>query len=116
MNAMLAQYVDKNQTDWDLWLPSVVLAYRTAIHSSTGYSPYKMVFGRSATQPIDFKIPANQSSSDTRFPLEYFSAFRETLEAVHNEARKTLSAAKRAQKAYYDRQKMRSNFQWAIEF
>ena len=46
MNAMLAQYVDKNQKDWEVWLPSVLFAYRTAAHSSTGHSPYEMVFGR----------------------------------------------------------------------
>ena len=64
MNCMLTQYVDKNLTDWDLWLPSVLFAYRTAAHSSTGHSPYKMVFGQSPKQPIEFKIFAGQSSSN----------------------------------------------------
>ena len=104
MNAMLAQYVDKNQTDWDLWLPSVLFAYRTAAHSSNGRSPYKMVFGRSPNQPIDFKVSAGPTSSNANSPPEYFSALRETLEAVHDEARENLRAAQCDQKAYYDRQ------------
>ena len=66
MNAMLAQYVDKNQTDWDLSLPSVLFAYRTAAHSSTKHSPNEMVFGRSLQQPIDFKVPARQTSSNAK--------------------------------------------------
>ena len=57
MNSMLSQYVSKNQQDWDMWIPSVLFAYRTAVHSSTGLSPYAMVFGREATQPVEFKIP-----------------------------------------------------------
>ena len=56
MNAMLAQYVAKNQTDWDLWLPSVLFAYRTSVHSSRNHSPYQMVFDRLPKQPIDFQI------------------------------------------------------------
>ena len=110
MNAMLAQYVDTNQTDWDLWLPSVLFAYRTAVHSSTGHSPYEMVFGRSPKQPIDFQIPAAQSNLQSIDPPKYFSALRETLEAVHDEARENLQAAQRAQKSYYDRQQNAEQF------
>ena len=110
MNNMLAQYVDKNQTDWDLWLPSVLFAYRTAVHSSTGHSPYEMVFGRLPKQPIDFKIPSIQASSKAITTPKYFSALRETLEAVHDEARDNLRAAQTAQKAYYDRQENAEKF------
>ena len=104
MNSMLAQYVDKNQTDRDLWVPSVLFVYKTAVHSSTGHSQYEMVFGRSPKQPIEFKIPAGQASSEAKAPPKYFSALRETLEAVHDEARENLRASQSAQKAYYDRQ------------
>ena len=63
-----------------------------------------MVFGRAPKQPIEFKIPTGQASSDAKPPPKYFSALRETLEAVHDEARENLRAALSAQKAYYDRQ------------
>ena len=107
---MLDKNVNINQTDWDLWLPNVLFAYRTAIHSSTGHSPYEMVFCQSPKQPIDFKICAGQYNSDPKVPPEYFSALRETPEAVHDEARENLLASQRAQKTYYDRQENAEQF------
>ena len=40
VDAVLAKVVKENQLDWDQHIPKVLLAYRTAIHESTGYSPY----------------------------------------------------------------------------
>lgn len=37
LEAMLVKLVRENQRDWDI--PKVLLAYRTALHKSTGYSP-----------------------------------------------------------------------------
>ena len=48
---MLAKYCSKNSRDWDLWLQVVVGAYRSAPHSSTGYSPAELVYGRSLRLP-----------------------------------------------------------------
>ena len=102
MNQMLAQYVSENQTDWDLWLGSVLYAYRTAKHSSTGYSPFELVFGRVAKQPVDFLIPAPKSETPRVSPQRYFSALRDTLEAAREDASKHLRHAQASQKKYYD--------------
>ena len=104
MYAMRAQYVEKNQTDWDLWLPSVLFAYRTSDHSFTGHSPYEMVFGRSPKQPIDFQIPKVQPDFTPAPTLSYFSALKETLKNAHDDARDQLSTAQHHQKEYYDQQ------------
>ena len=42
LEAMLAKEVKENQRDWDQHIPKVLLAYRTALHESTGYSPYRV--------------------------------------------------------------------------
>ena len=102
MNSMLAQYVAKNQTDWDKWLPSVLFAFRTSDHRSKAYSPYEMVFGRSPKQPIDFKIPSVGSDSTCTTASEYFSALRDTLDAIHEDACDYLQIVQKQQKEYYD--------------
>ena len=43
---MLAAYSNSNQSNWDLYLPLVLFAYRTAEQTSTGYSPFKLLYGR----------------------------------------------------------------------
>ena len=42
---LLRCYVQR-QNDWEQYLPLVLYAYRTALHSSTGCSPFELMFGR----------------------------------------------------------------------
>ena len=43
---MLRVYVT-DQADWERFLPLMLFAYRTSAHSSTGISPFELMFGRS---------------------------------------------------------------------
>ena len=52
----LSKYVDTNQKDWDKWIATVLFAYRTSAQSSTGYSPYELLFGRTARLPVDIEL------------------------------------------------------------
>jgi hypothetical protein len=55
--AQLAKYCDSEGTDWDLFLPSVVYAYNTSIHSTTKFTPYELAFARSPKSPFDSVSP-----------------------------------------------------------
>ena len=37
---------EKDTLSWDKWLPYILLAYRSRIHSSTKYTPFELMFGR----------------------------------------------------------------------
>ena len=50
---MLAKVIADDQQNWDLYLPKVLLVYRTSIHEITGFTPYRLVFGQSPQLPID---------------------------------------------------------------
>ena len=50
---ILSMLVNGSHDDWDVWLPHALLAYRTAVHSSTGFSPHKILLGRQARIPVD---------------------------------------------------------------
>ena len=40
-------------TSWPEYLAPLAFAYRTAVHSSTGFSPYQLLFGRQPVLPAD---------------------------------------------------------------
>lgn len=37
---MLRMFVNESQTDWDIYLPRILFAYRTAYHEALGDSPF----------------------------------------------------------------------------
>ena len=42
---------------WFSNIGSQLMAYRTAIYESTGFSPFRVLFGRSPTLPVDLLVP-----------------------------------------------------------
>ncbi|KAG2925249.1 hypothetical protein PC119_g3534 [Phytophthora cactorum] len=50
---MLRMYVSETQTDWDVYLPRVLFAYRTAYHEGLGDTPFFSLYGRDPVLPID---------------------------------------------------------------
>lgn len=40
-----------NITDWDSWIPKVLLGYRSSIQTSTGFAPFFMLYARQPTLP-----------------------------------------------------------------
>ena len=61
---MLRAYVQQHQ-DWEQYLPLVLYAYRTAVHASTGVSPFEMMFGRQGQKP-----PLPQKQHMTCIPIK----------------------------------------------
>ena len=79
----LSKFADYNQRDWDLHIPFLLMAYRSAIHNSTGCSPAKMMLGREPKLPIDLMF----SRPEEEPPLtvtNYANALQERLERVHD--------------------------------
>ena len=54
---MLTMFAGKNREDWDDLLPAVMMAYRSSVHESTGFSPYRLMFGEECTLPMDIGLP-----------------------------------------------------------
>ncbi|CAB4041021.1 RNA-directed DNA polymerase, partial [Paramuricea clavata] len=92
MGEALTKLVDKHPNRWSQHLPDVQLAYNTAVHTSTGVSPYKLVFKehpRSKFEIITEKIsPATVREKTERL--------RETVSEVFQKAQE--SDAKLAEK------------------
>nr|XP_032812731.1 WAS/WASL-interacting protein family member 1-like [Petromyzon marinus] len=61
-----------NQWDWDEHLPYALFAYATTVHTSTGQTPFLMMFGRESRLPTDplFGVPPPQWEEGSR-PVEH---------------------------------------------
>ena len=57
---MLAMFTGEHKDDWDDLLPPVMMAYRSSVHESTGFSLYRFMFGEECTLPIDIGLPRQQ--------------------------------------------------------
>ena len=102
LETMLSLVVSPNQKDWDVWLPMVTMAYNTAIHESTGYSPAELMFGRQLRTPMDLLLPTEDQGGPDSYP-EYVENLRQRLREVHKIARINLQKAGERQKTQADR-------------
>ena len=53
LKALLRKLVSKEGHDWDRLLPYVLFAYREVPQSTTGFSPFKLLYGREVQGPLD---------------------------------------------------------------
>jgi len=102
---MLSAFVSDRGNDWDEHLPYVMMAYRSSKHSSTGCTPYSMIYGRECTMPVDLLFPDATSRTDATPPPcgpEYVEYIRQVIQTSHKFARDHLHKAAVRQKKGYD--------------
>ncbi len=97
---MLSQYCSTSQTDWDIYLPLVLYAYRLATHESTKESPGFVLFGKDLPTPIDLslKLPTPIYTDTVDYKLKLFYK----LPKIWATVRENLIEAQAKQKRHYD--------------
>jgi hypothetical protein len=63
IEAILTKIVRENRRDWSDRLHEALWAYRTTWRSTTGFSPYELVYGKSLVFPIEFEIQTLRTAS-----------------------------------------------------
>ena len=98
---MLTMYCIQDQKDWDLYLPQVMMAYRSSVHSSTGQSPNKMVYGHEIMLPMTAVVgqPKGENSATVD---DYVENLQEKLQQAHQLARTNLKKTATYRKKHYD--------------
>lgn len=98
INEYLRAFTAKKPDSWAQLLPLYMFSYNTAVHSTTGFSPFELLYGRTIQLPdaILRKTPIyNYDSYAQLFKME----LREAWEMARNRSQKRKEASKR----YYDR-------------
>ena len=99
---MLSNFVNENHTDWDEHLPYVMMAYRSTIHETTGFSPNSLMLGREVCTPLD--IMYDVPSAIKPMPRnEWVWQLQERLENAHKIVRTNTQQAMIRQKHYHDK-------------
>ena len=60
---MLVMFTEKKKNDWDDLLPAVMMAYRSSVHESMDFSPYRLMFGEECTLLMDIGLPRQDTVS-----------------------------------------------------
>ena len=86
--------------NWDLRIGLALMAIRSAVQSSTGFSPHFLMFGREKRLPTDLVYEA--VNEETRSQVESVAHLRSTLQMVHETVVSNMGGKQKHQKDYYD--------------
>lgn len=98
---MLSAYVNDHHSDWDRFLPYVMMAYRSSVHETTGFTPNLMMLGREVTTPLDimYEMPTEVKYIPSN---KWAWQLKETMEEAHKYVRENINTAMVRQKRYHD--------------
>lgn len=102
LKTMLMKLVEKKGKNWDELLGPLLLAYRTSPHSSTGETPFFLMYGRDCRIPtgLDIYVPRVKCPTvETDYGRELFKELRQAQQL----ARQNIVRAQASQKSQYDK-------------
>ena len=77
--------------DWHEKLPFALHAYRTGVRTSTGATPYSLVYGMEAVLPIEIEIPSLQVLREVKLEeAEWVQACYEQLNLIEEKRMKAI--------------------------
>ena len=104
LGAILRAMVANTDRSWEEVLPQALFALRTTPCRSTGLTPFQLMFGREASQPLDliFQDPDSTKEMATH---QYVQKLKERIQAAHDFARQNMTTAVKRQRRQYCKDK-----------
>ena len=102
--SMLSAVVQDRHHEWEEHLRATCMAYNTSVQSSTGFTPFYLMFGRKARMPLDIMFGSPQDSSPgVTSSSEYATQLRDRLQRAYLAVRGNFQRAFERQKIQYDK-------------
>ena len=98
---MIRGYINDQHDNWEDLLEPNRFAYCNSIHSSTGFSPWFICFGRDPVMLIDQVMNAVNDRVIT--PKDYVNQLMQNLNQAYKMVRRNLIEARKKHKMQYDK-------------
>lgn len=106
IGSAIRSYIEDNHRHWDKYIAEITLAFRTAVHEITGYSPFFLNFGREyISSPTEYKLFDPQPENTTIENLDKRSNFLENFKLVYKDIEMRIKKAYEKNKKYYDKKR-----------
>lgn len=102
MHNLLRTLTAEQKRKWPEYLPELVYVYNSTIHSSTGYTPYFLMFCREPTLPIDHFLGLGDDNSSATVD-EYIVKHKQRMSHVMEQAKKNLEDNAKRRNKHYNR-------------
>lgn len=99
---MLGTLHPEQKKDWKKHIGPIVHCYNCMKQSSTGQTPFYLMFGREPRLPIDLAFKTNPYE-DKQTMTHYIEKLKERLETSYNLAQQNVKQSQERQKDFYDR-------------
>ena len=99
---MLGTLEPDKKNNWKQYIGPLVHAYNATRHSSTGYSPFLLMYGREPRLPIDLILGRIDEKGDGDY-CQYISDLKSRLQDVYRLASHEADKARQHQKKTYDK-------------
>ena len=100
LESHLRMFVSEHQDDWDQYIPLVMMAYRSAVHETTGRTPASIIFGKELRLPSDLVFGSPMSEE---FEVsDYAEDLRQKLLTIHAQVRNRIKIESDRMKTRYD--------------
>lgn len=100
--SLLGTLDQERQNDWVNNLPALVQAYNNSVHSTTGYAPTYLMFGRHVRLPTDLVLGV-ATLDETSSLTEWVGRHHQRLHSAYEQVSGRINAAAIKNKQMYDR-------------
>ena len=117
---MLSMFVNDRRDNWNELLPFVMHTYRTSVHESTGYSPFRLMMGEECSLPQDVSTDELRTNREEDVASHLFATWvRDALEVAYDHVRQSLKRTAARRKRLYDVKAVNMKFpvgSWVLRY
>ncbi len=104
-------FLERKQTEWDKYLPSLGMSLRATVNRSTGYTPNFLMFGCEVNLPAEIIFGLDSCNQKRTTTSENAQEKKKILEEAFSTVRKNLAGVQLRQKRLYNQRMQRIQYE-----